>query len=481
MVPKDTGLASNVRDYLILDASAMLMSHLSKAYKGKNESNPPTVPSMDPVTEEQFRAAYAEFTDPEARLPVKPQHQEKIDKAIAQGATRAAKRMSKTYTNWAVSKAAGQVLRKLEGALPHPIEFTHTEFKRGCLLAFCDGKYYALVRLFASGHRYCEGRVLKDGFIDCKTREPLGGKVYPGLILPLELGREFHEQEYLTHGAIQSAKLVVKRLSDQAPQAGMGRPGKPEAAAFNSANYEFYVHAAFEFQPQAVETETFLGIDRGAAKLGAATLIDRQGHMLQANLDLEGDAFAMEMRQFEEQTRRIQRSGKQWSRKFSLRGKRADIILGEYANRIVSIAKQNRSQIVIEDIRGRTMGRFLKQSQFAKLKDMLTYKAEREGLPVPVEVPAAYTSQTCSLCGHKDAANRPKKDAAGKSIQDLFLCVACGHRANADSNASMIIALRGLHQKENGGRLYRKFDIFQQWLKDLIGRDGALALGQGLQ
>jgi len=31
------------------------------------------------------------------------------------------------------------------------------------------------------------------------------------LILPLELGREFHEREYLTFGSIQSAKLVVKR------------------------------------------------------------------------------------------------------------------------------------------------------------------------------------------------------------------------------------------------------------------------------
>jgi IS605 OrfB family transposase len=183
------------------------------------------------------------------------------------------------------------------------------------------------------------------------------------------------------------------------------------------------------------------------------------------------------MRHHEEQIIRLQKLGKQRSRRFSLRGKRGDIILGEYANRIVSIAKQNRSQIVIEAIRGVTMGRFLKQSQFAKLKQMLTYKAEREGLPAPVEVPAAYTSQTCAKCGHKDPANRPKKDAAGKAIQDVFKCVTCGHSDNADSNASVIIALRGLHQVENGGK-FKKFDLFQQWLKELIGRDGSPALGQ---
>jgi len=476
IAPQNWELAP-LRDYLIGDASAMIISHLSKAYKGANESNPPTVPGLDPMTDEEFRQAYSEFADPEAKLTVKPQHQEKIDKAAARGESRVAKRLSKIYANWAVSRAAGRVLRKLEGELPHPIEFTRNEFGRGCLLAFCDGNYYLLVRLFAQGHRYCEKRVLKEGFIDCKTTARLGGKKYPGLILPLELGREFHELEYLKYGAIQSAKLVVKRREKPISRA-KGNDAQPLAP--NAEGHDFYIHAAFEFTPPKVETETYLGIDRGAAKLGAATLIDRQGKPLETNLDLDGDAFKAEMRDHEERIVRLQKLGKQRSRKFSLRGKRADIILGEYANRIVAIAKEYRSQIVIEAIKGVTMGRFLKQSQFTKLKQMLTYKAEREGLPAPVEVPAAYTSQTCAKCGRKDAANRPRKDAAGKAIQDVFLCIACGHSANADSNASQIIALRGLHQIENGGK-FKKFDLFQQWLKDSIGRDGSAAPGQLIQ
>jgi IS605 OrfB family transposase len=476
-VPKNTGLASTVRDYLIGDASAMLMSHLSKEYKGANESNPPTVSSMAAMNDEEFHKAYREFTDPEAKLAVKPQHQKKINEAAERGETQVARRLTKIYSNWAVSRAAGQVLRKLEGALPHPIEFTHTEFQRGCLLAFCDGKYYALIKLFADGHRYQQSNLLNAGFIDCKTKERLGGKKYPGLILPLELGREFHEREYLTHGSIQSAKLLVKRRTEPKAKAkiNVAQPG-----SFNAEDYDFYIHAAFEFQPEPVETETFLGIDRGAAKLGAATLIDKQGKPIETNLDLDGSAFADEMRLFELQIKRIQQKGKQKSRKFSLRGKRADAVLGEYANRIVAIAAQHRSQIVIEAIKGVTMGRFLKQSQFTKLKQMLTYKAERLGLPGPVEVPAAYTSQTCALCGHKDAANRPKKDGSGRAIQDVFRCVACGHAANADSNASRIIALRGLHQLENGGK-FKKFDLFQQWLKEAIGRDGSVASGQQSQ
>jgi IS605 OrfB family transposase len=476
IAPQNWELAP-LRDYLIGDASAMIMGHLSKVYKGENESSPPVMPSLEAMTEEEFRKAYSEFADPEAEPVLKQQHREKIVAALAMGETRVAGRLAKIYANWAVSRAAGQVLRKLEGALPRPIEFTRNEFARGCLLAFCDGNYYLLVRLFAEDHRYHERKVLKDGFIDCKTRQPIGGKKYPGLILPLEMDRHFHEQEYLTHGTIQSAKLVVKRRPELSLHV-MGRlPGALEKMQFDAAGYDFYVHAAFEFQSPAVETETLLGIDRGAAKLGAATLIDRQGKLIESGFDLDGAAFATEMRRFEAQTRRLQKRGIQRSRRFSLRGKRADAVLGEYANRIVAIAEKNRSQIVIEAIRGRVMGRFLKQSQFSKLQQMLTYKAERLGLPAPVEVPAAYTSQTCAQCGHKDASNRPKKDEAGRAVQDVFRCVACSYAANADSNASRIIALRGLHQLENGGR-FKKFDLFQQWLKEVIGRDGSSAFVQ---
>jgi IS605 OrfB family transposase len=479
LTPRNWELAP-LRDYLIGDASAMILSHLNKAYKGENESNPPSMPSLQPMTEEEFREAYRDFAEPGAEPAIKPQHREKIDAALARGETRVARRLAKTYANWGVSRAAGQVLRKLEGDLPRPIEFTHTEFGRGCLLAFRDGNYYMLVRLFSVGHRYIETKVLDGGFIDCKTKQPIGGKKYPGVILPLEMDRHFHEREYLTHGTIRSAKLLVKRRHQSASHIDGQARGTFEKAPFNAAGYDFYIHAAFEFQPPPVETVTFLGIDRGAAKLGAATLIDREGRLIESGFDLDGSAFAAEMRRFEARIAHLQKRGIQRSRRFSLRGKRADAVLGEYANRIVGIAEKNRSQIVIEDIRGKVMGRFLKQSQFAKLQQMLTYKAERLGLPAPVEVPAAYTSQTCAQCGHKDAANRPKKDESGKALQDVFRCVACGYAANADSNASRVIALRGLHQLENGGR-FKKFDLFQQWLKEVIGRDGSSALGRADQ
>jgi transposase len=44
----------------------------------------------------------------------------------------------------------------------------------------------------------------------------------------------------------------------------------------------------------------------------------------------------------------------------------------------------------------------------------------------------AYTSQTCSVCGHRVPENRES--------QAVFRCVACGHRAHADVNAAINIA-----------------------------------------
>ena len=160
-----------------------------------------------------------------------------------------------------------------------------------------------------------------------------------------------------------------------------------------------------------------------------------------------------------------QRRGLQTGRVMRLRGRRSEITIGEYANRVITAALEHKAQIAIEKIDATSMSRFLTQSQFAKLRQSLTYKAERVGLPVPIEVPPAYTSQTCARCGHKSAENRPK--------QDRFCCVQCGYAANADRNASEIIALRGLQQIKQGGR-FQKFDAFQAWMRSL-GRDSSAA------
>ena len=71
---------------------------------------------------------------------------------------------------------------------------------------------------------------------------------------------------------------------------------------------------------------------------------------------------------------------------------------------------------------------------FAQLRSYITYKAELYGVTLAI-VPAPYTSQTCSKCGHCEKANRKS--------QAVFFCMSCGHTENADFNASKNIANLG--------------------------------------
>ena len=70
----------------------------------------------------------------------------------------------------------------------------------------------------------------------------------------------------------------------------------------------------------------------------------------------------------------------------------------------------------------------------ARLQDKAPGRVEK--------VPAAFTSQRCSVCGHVAVESRKS--------QALFACVACGHTSNADLNAARNIAagraVRGAEQ-----------------------------------
>jgi IS605 OrfB family transposase len=74
--------------------------------------------------------------------------------------------------------------------------------------------------------------------------------------------------------------------------------------------------------------------------------------------------------------------------------------------------------------------RVLHSWAFAQLRAFIAYKAALAGVPV-VYVDPAYTSQTCSRCGHRERANRKS--------QAIFSCQnpRCGFSAHADLNAAV--------------------------------------------
>ncbi len=84
--------------------------------------------------------------------------------------------------------------------------------------------------------------------------------------------------------------------------------------------------------------------------------------------------------------------------------------------------------------------RLLNAWSYYELQTMIKYKAEREGIRVRFIDPA-FTSQTCSHCGHVDKENRKS--------QAKFECTECGFELNADHNAAINIARSTKFVKED--------------------------------
>lgn len=86
----------------------------------------------------------------------------------------------------------------------------------------------------------------------------------------------------------------------------------------------------------------------------------------------------------------------------------------------------------------RALNRRILDSGWAMLAERLQDKASRSPGKTVVQVPAAYTSQMCSQCGHTARQNREN--------QAVFRCQDCGHAQNADVNAAhniRALALKG--------------------------------------
>ena len=84
------------------------------------------------------------------------------------------------------------------------------------------------------------------------------------------------------------------------------------------------------------------------------------------------------------------------------------------------------------------LNRGMLDTAWGEIRRNLEYKCGRL-----IEVNPAYTSQTCSCCGHADKENRKS--------QARFLCVCCGFASNADTNAALNIRRLGMAQLHGEG------------------------------
>ena len=88
------------------------------------------------------------------------------------------------------------------------------------------------------------------------------------------------------------------------------------------------------------------------------------------------------------------------------------------------------------------LNRSILATGWGQFEQMVSYKCREV-----IKVPAAYTSQRCAICGHTEKDNR--------KTQKTFKCVACGHKINADYNASANILASGIGAAARGGALTR--------------------------
>jgi putative transposase len=110
---------------------------------------------------------------------------------------------------------------------------------------------------------------------------------------------------------------------------------------------------------------------------------------------------------------------------------------------VVMDAERTSRGIALEELKGirqRVTARSNQRARlgnwgFAQLGNFVRYKAKRAGVPI-VFVDPRYTSRQCAACGCIDKKNRHN--------QATFLCVSCGHAANADHNAAINIRSRAL-------------------------------------
>jgi len=90
---------------------------------------------------------------------------------------------------------------------------------------------------------------------------------------------------------------------------------------------------------------------------------------------------------------------------------------------------------VLNMVKNHCLAKSISDASWNQVIEQTRYKAENTGRKF-VQIPAAYTSATCRICGHCEKANRQS--------QAVFECLKCGHVENADANASKNILRLGL-------------------------------------
>jgi len=294
--------------------------------------------------------------------------------------------------------------------------------------------YYATRNKFALSAQvvvHCISKVADAYKLDHKTKrifKPLGGIAFDNRILSWKI----HEMtvSIWTVGGRQTIRFVA---GTHQMELLLKQRGESDLAWVAG---EFYLFAACDVEtPEPIDVKGILGVDLGIVNLA----VDSDGERF------NGKSVDDNRRKFEHRRKNLQKrqtkSAKRKLKKISGKQKRFQSYTNHTISKhLVKKAQDTRRAIALEDLSGirEAPVRRLQRSKhanwsFYQLRQFMSYKAKRAGIPV-IFVDPKYTSQTCSICGCVDKANRRN--------QSVFLCVSCGYSANADTNAAVNISAR---------------------------------------
>lgn len=189
-----------------------------------------------------------------------------------------------------------------------------------------------------------------------------------------------------------------------------------------------------------------IGVDLGVARL--ATLSD--GEVIENPRALASAVRKLRCKQREVSRKQLRSSNRQKAvRRLARNHAKVAHVRSDALHKATTTITKRYGRVCIEDLQVRNMtravhgrgrsakaglNRVLLDAGFAEFRRLLEYKAKLYGCKVVV-VPAAYTSQRCSACGHIDPSNR--------RTQAEFRCAMCGYEIHADLNAAINIHVAG--------------------------------------
>lgn len=268
-----------------------------------------------------------------------------------------------------------------------------------------------------------------------------------------------------------SSKQILIRIMDKTYKQGSIQ------ITYNKRKKKWMFAISYTFEnklEKVLNDNLVMGIDLGITKVATMSIYDIEKHqyknMYFKEQTIDGTELIHYRQKIEARRKSLSISSK-WASDnatghgYKRRMKKANNI-GDKYNRfkdtynhkvsryIVDLAYKNGVKTIqMEDLSGFSEHQsesLLKNWSYYDLQNKIKYKAEEKGINI-ILINPQYTSKRCSKCGNIHEDNRDCKNNQSK-----FECVICGHRENADINASKNIAIPYIDE------------IIKEYIKDTI-------------